>query len=119
MLVAAVALLSLAAVEAASRVLEQIVDRRSASQREGENPFIEAIHVVPVFERDASGRAYVRTRHHWIGRNQRFAVSKSERTFRVFCLGGSAAAGWPHAERDAYPALLARMLERALPGYKI
>ena len=119
LLVAAVALLSLAVVEVASRVLEQVADRARATRTERENPFIEATHVVPVFERDASGRSYVRTRHHWISRTQRFAASKSKRGFRVFCLGGSAAAGWPHEERDSYPALLARMLEAVLPGREI
>ena len=119
LLVAAVALLSLAGVELASRVLEWGVNRYWAARPASENPFIEATHIVPVFERDANGRNYVRTPHHWISNTQRFAASKSKKTFRVFCLGGSAAAGWPHDERDSYPALLARKLRAVLPGREI
>jgi len=52
------------------------------------------------------------------GRNLAFPVTKEPGTIRVFCLGGSASAGWPHPVSEIYNAFLQRALERAYPGRK-
>jgi tetratricopeptide (TPR) repeat protein len=44
-----------------------------------------------------------------------FAARKLEGTFRIFCLGGSASAGWPHPHREIYSAYLESALKRAYP----
>src|SRR5262245_14260911 len=45
-----------------------------------------------------------------------FPVDKSENTFRIFCLGGSAAQGWPHERRFTYPRYLEQLLAKAYPS---
>jgi len=116
----AAGLLSLALLELSSRALEAIV-----AALEDEAPpggFARAANVVPVFARDGSGAGarYVRTEHHWwIPYGQSFAAVKSPRTFRVFCLGGSAAMGWPHHMKASFPALLEIKLRQVLPGYEV
>jgi tetratricopeptide (TPR) repeat protein len=47
--------------------------------------------------------------------NVTFPVRKPPRTVRIFCLGGSAAAGWPHPPEESYPEYLKRYLSLALP----
>jgi len=37
----------------------------------------------------------------------------------VFCLGGSASAGWPHPPLETYSAYLERALEKAYPDRRI
>lgn len=49
------------------------------------------------------------------GRKVRFRVHKPAGTLRVFCLGGSASAGWPHPPDEIYSAYLQQALERAFP----
>jgi tetratricopeptide (TPR) repeat protein len=70
---------------------------------------------VPVFTLDPAGQRYIRTEDHWIPGDQSFVASKPDNGFRVFCLGGSAALGWPHHPRASYPALLETMLRAVLP----
>ena len=45
-----------------------------------------------------------------------FPVEKPPGRLRVFSLGGSASAGWPHPKREIYSAYLERALRAALPG---
>jgi tetratricopeptide (TPR) repeat protein len=66
----------------------------------------------PVFRLDpAQGR--------FVGLGQSFAADKPTDGVRVFCLGGSAARGFPHAYSHSYPARLASMLKDAMPGRSV
>ncbi len=88
----------------------------------GPRPFIELRNVRPLFEVQHTGGAarYVRTAHHaFVSRDLQFPVEKTDTTFRVFCLGGSAAMGWPHQLSQSYPAFLQRQLEALYPNRKI
>jgi len=48
-------------------------------------------------------------------RNIVFPVHKPAGTVRIFCLGGSASAGWPHPPEEIYSVYLERALRRAFP----
>jgi hypothetical protein len=48
-----------------------------------------------------------------------FKAKKDPGTFRVFCLGSSASAGWPHPYTETYSAYLQEALHRAYPQRKI
>jgi tetratricopeptide (TPR) repeat protein len=105
--------LVLGVLEAGFRALEWVRESRVAV----ENPYIRAVNVHPAFEPavvDAE-EFYVRTPHQLLPRWPHFTAHKDANTFRIFCLGGSAAMGWPHPGEWAYPALLQRKLERLYP----
>ena len=85
-------------------------------------PYAEIVNPVPVFEESwgAEGRVYLRTPHHkWIMPELLFPAKKKSNAFRVFCLGGSAAVGWPNAPAYSYPEYLSRKLETLMPGRRI
>jgi lysophospholipase L1-like esterase len=48
-----------------------------------------------------------------------FSVRKDPGAFRIFCLGGSASAGWPHPPEETYSAYLEDALAAAYPGRQI
>lgn len=48
-----------------------------------------------------------------------FPVDRAPGTFRVFVIGGSSAAGVPYRPRHAFPALLERRLQAALPELNV
>jgi tetratricopeptide (TPR) repeat protein len=48
-----------------------------------------------------------------------FATRKPPGTFRIFCIGSSASAGWPHPEKEIYSEYLAQALASAFPSRKI
>jgi tetratricopeptide (TPR) repeat protein len=52
-------------------------------------------------------------------RNVVFRPQKTPGTFRIFCLGGSASAGWPHPADEIYTAYLQKALTKAYPGRRI
>jgi hypothetical protein len=50
------------------------------------------------------------------------SLSRSQKnpgTFRVFCIGSSASAGWPHPATEIYSAQLQEALRRAYPSRRI
>ena len=47
-----------------------------------------------------------------------FPVKKPANTMRIFCVGSSACAGWPHAREQTFSAYLQQALENAFPGKK-
>jgi tetratricopeptide (TPR) repeat protein len=53
------------------------------------------------------------------GRAIRIPVEKQPGTFRVFCLGASASAGWPHPASEIYSEYLAAALRHAHPERRI
>jgi tetratricopeptide (TPR) repeat protein len=65
-------------------------------------------------------------RHYQVSHNQLYAqrktvfpVEKSPNTLRIFALGGSASAGWPHPPSQIYTALLATGLRHVLPERRL
>lgn len=48
-----------------------------------------------------------------------FPVAKPPGTFRIFCLGGGASAGWPHARNERYSEYLRQALQAAYPERSI
>jgi lysophospholipase L1-like esterase len=87
------------------------------------NPFVTVRNVAPVFELKGEGEeaAYVCTGAHPMPNQarQQFPARKSAGTFRVFCLGGSAAQGWPHRPEYSFPSFLRRKLERLMPDRRV
>ena len=108
LLAAGTGLIALLGIELGARAVE-LSHALIAGQQS--NSFVRWVNRVRVFRESADGRFYERTPHHWIRRGVRFPVKKEAGTFRVFCLGGSAAMGWPHPAAFGYPALLRRKLE--------
>lgn len=112
-------MVSLLLLEAGSRLVETTLGR--VLPDDSGASFARPTDSVPVFRRDDSldSAIYVRTEHHWIPAGERFAAVKGPRAFRVFCLGGSAAQGWPHHPDASYPRMLEAKLRRLLPHWKV
>lgn len=112
-LVLVVLLLPLLAWEAALRVIGGGVS---------DDPYLQLGPTYPFFvKRNLDGRQYyqVANRRLYRERNTTFPVQKDPDTFRVFCLGESASAGWPHPSQEIYSAYLEEALARAYPQHKI
>ena len=52
-------------------------------------------------------------------RNVTFRAAKPPNTFRIFCLGSSASAGWPHPQEEIYSAYLEQALRTTFPDRPI
>jgi tetratricopeptide (TPR) repeat protein len=63
------------------------------------------------------GRRYYKVTHPevYAAANVTFPVEKAPHTFRVFRLGGSASAGWPHPSTENHGRYLERALQKAYP----
>jgi lysophospholipase L1-like esterase len=109
-------LLVLVVLELGARVTEAVVERLG-NGREA-SPFVSYQNMRDVFTVNNLGGIdyYVRTDYHpYILSDLRFRAVKPGNTFRVFCLGGSAALGWPHLPAQSYPAFLAKKLQLLYP----
>ncbi len=74
--------------------------------------------VPPLFEEKMIGdkEHMVRTSHHpYISSELVFSASKNSEIIRIFCLGGSAAMGWPHELSQSYPSYLQQKLDEMFP----
>jgi hypothetical protein len=74
------------------------------------------------FERfERGGEPHVRIAHDELygSGSVELPLAKPPGTLRVFSLGGSASAGWPHPPSQGYPRLLQHALSRALPGRRV
>jgi len=111
-------LLILLAVEVGARIIEFAAGSIRGNLREDggfgqNNLYVEIKNPVKVFElAEQDGKSiYRRTLHHqWIDPKLKFDASKSADTIRIFCLGGSAAKGWPYQDAHTYPGFLAHKL---------
>jgi tetratricopeptide (TPR) repeat protein len=77
------------------------------------------VDVPPFLEPERiDGELHYRVSHDelYSGRNIVFAAEKAPGTVRIFCLGGSASAGWPHPQHESHSAYLQQALQRALPN---
>ncbi|MEX5219619.1 MAG: hypothetical protein NW701_17450 [Nitrospira sp.] len=83
-----------------------------------DDPYLNFGQVDSFFVRkEINGEPYyqVANREVYRERNILFPVRKQANTFRIFCLGGSASAGWPHPADEIYSAYLQHALQRAYP----
>ncbi len=64
---------------------------------------------------EIDGRPHLRVAHDeaYARRNIVFAAEKEKNVARVFCLGGSASAGWPHPPEEIFSAYLEQGLQNA------
>jgi len=90
--------------------------------RVADDPYLQ-FGPVPAFftKKNIDGREFYQAadRKLYRERNIVFPVKKDPGTFRIFCLGASASAGWPHPSQEIYSAYLEEALKRAYPGQKI
>lgn len=98
------------------------VGLRLVGVRVSDDPYLQFGPVQSVFvSQTINGREYyhMADRKLYRERNLTFPVHKDPGTFRVFCLGASASAGWPHPKEEIYSAYLGEALKRAYPDKKI
>lgn len=91
---------------------------RFSDVRIADDPFLNFGQVDSYFvQKEIDGRPHyqVANREVYRERNTVFPVKKAPKTFRVFCLGGSASAGWPHPPEEIYTRYLQRALKEAYP----
>jgi hypothetical protein len=87
-----------------------------------DDPYLNFGRVDSFFVRkEINGELYyqVANREVYRERNILFPVQKQANTFRIFCLGGSASAGWPHPAEEIYSAYLEHALQREYPTRNI
>jgi tetratricopeptide (TPR) repeat protein len=112
-LVIVVLLVPLLAWEAALRIIGAGVS---------DDPYLQLGPTYPFFvKRNIDGRQYYKVANRRLYRERKtvFPARKDPNTFRVFCLGESASAGWPHPSQEIYSAYLEEALVRAYPQHKI
>ena len=86
--------------------------------RTAEDPFLHFGRVQSFFEDvefDGEPFKKVKARELYRERQVIFSREKDPGTFRIFCLGGSASAGWPHPGEETYSAYLENALAAAYP----
>lgn len=102
-------------------LLMEIVFRVVPGLNEDRDPYVN-ISPVSVFSRKTiEGKEYYTITHRYVlgGSSVRILVDKPANTIRVFCLGSSACAGWPHPQAETFSAYLQQALERAYPGKNV
>lgn len=96
---------------------------RLASPRETErDPFLELSKASSKFgEVEVDGVRWYQVRHAdlYADRNVAFPVEKPAGTIRIFCLGGSANAGWPHGPEQIWSRYLEHALRQGYPDRRI
>lgn len=87
-----------------------------------DDPFLHFGRIAPFFAEEAvNGVRYYRVVHRdlYRERHQAFPRQKPPGAFRVFCVGSSASAGWPHPAHENYSAYLQEALQGAYPDRRI
>ncbi len=116
--------ISLLLMEGGAILMEKIVQSYFADKAyaSGQTPYVDYENNLPLFDMQSlnEGPTYVRTIYHpFVSSQLQFPYNKSDSTIRIFCLGGSAAMGWPHDLSLSYPAFLQHKLEKVYPNRKI
>jgi Lysophospholipase L1 and related esterases len=99
--------------EIAFRVIPGLNDER--------DPYVN-VSPIAVFSRTTvDGQEYYNITSQYVlgGNAVHILVRKPADTIRIFCLGSSACAGWPHPRTETFSAYLQQALETAYPGKKI
>lgn len=95
---------------------------RVSDVRIADDPYLNFGQVDSYFvQKEIGGRPHyqVANREVYRERNTVFPVTKTPGTFRVFCLGGSASAGWPHPQEEIYSRFLQQALQDTYPDRTI
>jgi tetratricopeptide (TPR) repeat protein len=91
---------------------------RAAGVRTADDPYLQFGRVASFFtDVEIGGKPHKRViaRDLYREREVTFAVNKAAGTFRIFCIGSSASAGWPHPANETYSAYLTTALAKAYP----
>lgn len=81
-----------------------------------DDPYVGFAAVRPLFVKDAAGERYeIDKARQMYFRPDSFAVTKGEREFRIFCLGGSTVQGRPYAIETSFTTWLELSLQAADP----
>jgi tetratricopeptide (TPR) repeat protein len=98
------------------------VGLRLAGWNAADDPYISMGRIPPFFARTTvDGVPHYRMTNWetYAHRNITFPVVKEAGAFRVFCVGGSASAGWPHPPEEIYSEYLRQALQRSFPDRTI
>jgi hypothetical protein len=96
----------------------ELLARALLTPNSADDPELVLLDVPSFFERTTVDGVEVWAVDHpeaYRARQVRIPVHKPERAFRVFCLGESASAGWPHPPSEIFSAYLEQALQRAWP----
>jgi tetratricopeptide (TPR) repeat protein len=99
-------------------LLAEIAFRIIPGLNEDRDPYVN-ISPVSIFSRTVTGgQEYYNITHPQVigGGGVHILVKKPANTIRIFCLGSSACAGWPHPPTETFSAYLQQALETAYPG---
>jgi tetratricopeptide (TPR) repeat protein len=102
-------------------LLAEIAFRVIPGLNEDRDPYVN-ISPVSIFSRTTiGGQEYYNITHPLIinGADVHILVNKPANTIRIFCLGSSACASWPHPPTETFSAYLQQALETAYPGKQI
>lgn len=102
-------------------LLAEVAFRVIPGLNEDRDPYVN-ISPVSIFSRTTiAGQEYYNVTHPLIenGEDVHILVKKPANTIRIFCLGSSACASWPHPAAETFSAYLQQALETAYPGKKI
>ena len=89
---------------------------------DNDDPYLLLSSPVSIFEKvEMDGKVYYRVTHPeaYAVYNLMYPVRKEPNTIRIFCLGSSASAGWPHPPDERYSNYLQLALNAALPSRKV
>jgi len=98
-------------------VLIEVIFRFAMPSAGTTDPYVN-VSPFTIFSREVvDGKEYAQITHRlaYADRNIRFPVDKRANSLRVFVLGGSAAAGWPHGADQVFSSYLEALLERNYP----
>ena len=102
-------------------VLVELAFRIIPGLNEDRDPYVN-ISPVSVFSRKTiEGKEYYCITHRYVlgGQSVRILVKKPANAIRIFCVGSSACAGWPHPSSETFSAYLQQALETAYPKKKV
>lgn len=102
--------------------LEAVLRLTTSDQQQTDDPFLRIDSPRSVFSKvNEGGREFYRVTHPeaYRGRKTAFPVIKDNGAIRVFLLGGSASAGWPHPASEIYSAYLKEALQTSFPDQNI
>lgn len=92
---------------------------RAVGLKASDDPYIHFGRVLSFFDDvsiDGVEHKRVKSRDLYRERMVSFAKQKPAATFRIFCIGSSASAGWPHPKDEIYSAYLESALKLAYPN---
>lgn len=98
-------------------ILAELIFRSTMPLAGTKDPYVN-VSPFTIFSREVTdGKEYAHITHRlaYANRNIRFPIDKPVNSIRVFVLGGSAAAGWPHDSDQVFSSYLEALLENTYP----